>query len=86
MSLVGNGRPKPIQVASGNSQFDHVMSIPGHVVVANEGYEEKAKQPFETLAQHDARIPVGVVNATLAKDGRGGLIVSGSLENPYPKT
>jgi hypothetical protein len=62
------------------------MSIPGHVVVANEGYEEKAKQPFETLAQHGARIPVGVINVTLAKVGGGGLIVSGSLEHPYPKT
>jgi hypothetical protein len=62
------------------------MSIPGHVIVANEGYEEKAKQLFETLAQHGARIPVGVINATLAKAGGGGFIVSGSLEHPYPKT
>jgi hypothetical protein len=86
MSLFGNRRAKPIQVASGHSQFTHVMSIPGHVVVANESYEEKAKQLFETLAQHGARIPVGVINTTLAKAGSGGLIVSGSLEHPYPKT
>jgi hypothetical protein len=86
MSLVGNGRAKPIKIAPGNAQFDHVMSIPGHVVVANESYEEKAKQLFETLAQHGARIPVGVINATLAKACSGGLIVSGSIEHPYPKT
>ncbi len=86
MSFVGNGGAKPIKIAPGNAQFDHVMSIPGHVVVANEGYEEKAKQLFETLAQHGARIPVGVINATLAKARSGGLIVSGSIEHAYPKT
>lgn len=63
-----------------------MMSIPGHVVVANESYEEKAKQLFETLAQHDARIPVGVINATLAKANSRGLIASGSIEHAYPKT
>jgi len=86
MPLFGNGQAKPIQIASSNCQVDHVMSIPGHVLVANESHEEKAKQPFETLAQHDVRISVGVINATLAKAGGGGLIVSGSLEHPYPKT